>query len=775
MSKAGREKERFKSVAPARPLLTPDTEPGIWKIRTDRYGWLLPLFLALSVNANALLNDFTWDDKILFVDQADPAQKPAGPAPIPGVYYRPLITWSYNLDRAIWGLNPFGFHLSVYLAHALAVLFVYFIAVSFLRLYQYPKEKGIALVTASLFAVHPIHSEAVAWISGRNDVFMALFLLVAFYAYLRYRQGTAAWVALPVFALGAVLGLLSKETAIPFLFIFPVCDFLFHHAGILKRQGIKDPATWIWIAAWVSFALYRLSHVEMPSAHREAAASLGNEIMTFFSALGYYLKLLFLPYPLNLFVHKLPVGNLLALYYLALGTAGVAVLLWIAVKKSRTLFAVGAAWFVLGMAAPLVVPLAKVAVTPVAERYTYLASGGFLLLVGLGGFEVRRWVQAQGGLLITARWVLMSLGLAVGLLSCLTIERNGVWRNEITLWEDAVRKSPEAVLPHYNLGIAYGAVGRREEAVQVYQAALKLDPAHSLAHNNLGNLYKEMGRFEEAVQEYQSAMKLQPDHAGASAMAKPHNNLGVVYKEMGRFEEAVREFQAAMQLQPNSANPRFNLGAVYEELGRLDEAIHEYRSGLEINPSDALAHKKLADVLSRKGRTEEAEKEYQVASTLQPTVQKPQPDSAVSHYNRGTSLSGQGRLDEAVAEFQTAIRLDPNYQNAHYNLGLAYANQGKFNEAIAEFQTVVRLKPDDPSAHAVLGDIYKDQGKLNETMVEYQTVLRLDPNQVEVHYNLGQVYGRAGRLEDAKKQYQQALQLQPDFSAARKALEFLPR
>ncbi|MBI3610942.1 MAG: tetratricopeptide repeat protein [Nitrospirae bacterium] len=817
MGKASRSKERSKNGASAGFASFSQPLPKF------HYSWLIPLFLALLTNANVLLNGFAWDDAIFFVEYSD--QKPNALGLAQDAYYRPLISWSYQLDHWIWGLKPFGFHLSVYLAHAITTLLLYLCVRLLLRLYR--REESIALLTASLFAVHPIHAEAVAWISGRNDVYMTLFMMTALYAFLRYRQEPSSWIMLPLFALGSVLGLLSKETAIPFLMIFPVLDVLFHRSEVIRWRGMKDPLTWVWVLSLGLFILYRLVQVGMPPAYSDEVPLAGG-IKTLFLALGYYLKLLFIPYPLNLFVAELPSGGV-GVSYLLIGASGTIILLLGIFKWSRTLFAIGVVWFIAGMAAPLVVPFVPVSVTPVAERYAYLASGGFLFMITVGALEGRRWFQARWDRPIQAQWVIGGMVLIVSLFSYLTMERNAIWRDEAILWENTVLKLPHAALPHYNLGNVYKRRGRLEEAITEYQTAINLQPDYANAHHNLGVVYKDLGRLEDAIKEYQTALKLQPDFVAHHNLGvafkdlgrledavkeyqtalklqpdfvEAHNNLGVVYKDLGRLEDAVKEYQTAVKLQPDYANAHYNLGLafgrqerleealrelqaairlgpnhedahyntalIYRKLGRLEEAVQEYQIAIRLKPEDAAVYNNLGFVYQVQGRFEEAIREYRAAIKLQP-------DSVEVHNRLGNILAQQGQLDEAIKEFQIALKLQPDYAPAHNNLGNASAKQGRLEEAIKEYQIAIKLQPDNDDPYNNLGEVYRVRGQLQEAIKAYQTALRLNPNNVNAHYNLGVVYQRLGKLEEAKKQYQQALQLKPDFLPARKALESVPK
>ncbi|MBI3610566.1 MAG: tetratricopeptide repeat protein [Nitrospirae bacterium] len=666
MGKAKRTKGPQRDLNPGASGSTGQRTRGNAEARLFRFGWLLPLLLSLGVNATVLFNGFAWDDAVFFVEQPDPtvpSQKIDGPALKADAYFRPLIGWSYTLDRAIWGLNPFGFHLSIYLAHALTTLLVYLSVVTLLRLYHKEKAEGIALLTASLFAVHPIHAEAVAWISGRSDIFMTLFMMIALYAYLRYRQGATSRITLPLFAMGCVLSLFSKETAIPFLLIFPVLDVLFHRSEAtrwrVRLRRMKDPLIWVWAVGLGSFILYRLAQVGMPPAPSGGTLSEGNGITTLFIALGYYLKLLFIPHPLNLFVPELPTGPAGAIYGL-IGLGGTLLLVWILIRRSRTPGAVGVVWFLLGMAAPAVVPYVRVSVTPVAERYAYLASGGFLLLVSLGGHELWRRAQARWDDRIEVRWAFIGAGVVVGLMSLLTVARNGVWRDEVLIWEDTVRKSPQAALPYYNLGNVYKRRGRPEEAARVYRAALTLKPGLASPHFNLGVVYEELGRLDEAIQEYQTGLKIDPNDALA------HKKLANVLSRKGRTEDAEKEYQTALKLQPDSAVTHYNLGTGLIQQGRLEEAVREFRAAIRLDP------------------------DYQNA-----------------HYNLGLAYANQGKRMEAIEEFRTVVRLKPDDAAAHAVLGDLYKDQGKVAEAKYQYERALQLKPDFTAAREALSSLPK--------------------------------------------------------------------
>jgi len=572
-------------------------------ITMAKYGWLPPLLLALGVNVNVLFNGLVWDDQFIVGGQPHAVRETASAAVAPQAYYRPMIAWSYQLDRWIWGANPFGFHLTVYLAHAVTVVLFYFCLRLLLRLYQ--KEEAIAVLAASLFAVHPIHVEAVAWIAGRNDILTALFILTALYAYLRNVLGTSWVITLPLFLSGCALSLLCKETAIPFLLFFPALDLFFHRAGIRRRRGMLSPVTWAVVPMLAGFAVYRSLQVGWPPA---ASAIEPQRLLT---AVGYYLKLLFIPFPLNLFVPELPSGNA-GLLYLAAGAMGILALLWMVLRGSRTPSAIGAVWFLLGIAAPLAVLFLPVSATPVAERYAYLASGGFLFPISLGAWASMRWIQARAGIKIDLRWGAAGAAVIIGLFSYMTADRNAVWKDDIALWEDTVQKSPGAAVAYNNLGQAYNDGGRTDLAVAAYRTALKLKPDYAMTYNNMGSLMADQGRIEESFRAYEMALTLNPDYPAA------HYNLGRLFDDQGHPEQAALEYQTAIRLVPGFAEAHNNLGSIYAEQGNLDEAVREFRIALGLKPGLIEAYFNLGNLHLRQGRTAEASEAFQRALQLKP-------------------------------------------------------------------------------------------------------------------------------------------------------------
>jgi Flp pilus assembly protein TadD len=331
-----------------------------------------------------------------------------------------------------------------------------------------------------------------------------------------------------------------------------------------------------------------------------------------------YLEKLLLPLNLNAFHVLHPISSIFetgGIVSLAVTAAFVVVTFLAFKKKSKVCFGL----FVIAL--PLLPSLYIPAVgeNVFAERYLYLPSFGFVLLIALA----LSWAKAVNPGLASG---LVMISLAVVMVySAGTVNRNAVWRDDVTLFTNMVRKSPDAAPPHNNLGYAYLKQNRLNEAVNEFITALKLMPEYAEAHNNLGNAYLDQNRLDESVNEFIAALKLRPDYA------KAHNNLGYAYLKQNRLNEAVNEFITALKLMPEYAEAHNNLGIAYLEQNRLDEAVNEFITALKLKP-----------------------------------------DYANAHYNLGYAYLGQNRLDEAVHEFITALALRPDDVEARNNLEICY-------------------------------------------------------------------------------------------------------
>lgn len=567
-------------------------------------GILLLLAVVAAVYANSLRNEFLFDDLETIVE----LQSPGGSGPFGPLRtllsgrgaYRPIRSASYALDYAVSGLEPWGYHLVNIALHAGSTVLVFLIA---RRLFDRPPP---ALLAALLFAVHPIQTDAVTYLSGRRDVLSGLLVLAGFYAFLRYRgTGRAAFLALAI--LLYPLAFLSKESGI-------ILPLLCVGYDISRRLRIHDPGggageslrailtgawatvregRWLYLPLAVlagGFAAYVLLFVRGTWQQSYHGGSLAMTLLTMSRVVLHYLGLLIFPLSLNAdySYNAFPVTDawtdpraLAALLVLAgLGYG------WLILVARRPLAAFGGAWFGLALLpVSQIVPHHEL----MAEHFLYIPSVGFCLLItGLlePVLDDRR----------SARVLYGAAALVLALLSLRTVMRNTDWRDDLTLWRTTVQTAPQSARARNNLGAAYLRRGELILAQVELEAATRITPDFSAAHGNLGKLYLDRGDLTKATAELETAITLKPGEM------IPRLWLGAVLLREGREAEAEAQFQAAMTSRRSAPYASNNLGVLAARQGRFEKAAVAFREALQMMPELAEARTNLARLADRQDR-----------------------------------------------------------------------------------------------------------------------------------------------------------------------------
>jgi len=485
--------------------------------------------LAALAYLGALHNPFVYDDRLTVVENAS-LRTPSDLRFLFGYsLFRPLVNLSYAADYALWGLDPFGYHLTSLALHVVNVGLVYTLALRMAGAARAP----VAAVPAALFAVHPLMTEAVGYVSGRSEVLCGLFflagLLLARRALLSLRLRDTA---LAVVAM--LLALAAKEVAAGFPLVVLAYDRLLLEGSPderrLRVRRVHVVLFLLVLAGAAARVFVYVRHEGGPSASvwRNALLQLGISWR--------YLGLLVWPRGQSIVHEFAEVPGLLDLATLA-SAAGVALVFTVShrLRARAPLLLFGAIWFYATLAPSSALPLNEA----MAEHRAYLPSIGVFLCVAAG-------VDAFGHRL--------ALVPVVALLVVLTVERNRVWSDRVRLWQDAVAKSPSTYA----------------------------------THDVLADLYRERGDCRSAVGEYERAIAILPGEVGAWL------NLGICRAELGEPDLARQAFEEAMARAPGLAGPHFDLGLLAEKRGDRDEARRQYRAALALDPTHERARGRLA-------------------------------------------------------------------------------------------------------------------------------------------------------------------------------------
>jgi protein O-mannosyl-transferase len=600
---------------------------GTWRRLTDsplRLAAGLTFLVATALYLRTLGHQFVWDDlSILMANDSLADWSKLGSNLAPGFFYepsgpelldywRPVVVLSHMIDRTLFAEAAWGPHLVNALLHgATSVL-------ALLLCHAWSRSVRGALAAGLLFAVHPVHVEVVAWVSGRSDLLMGLFAALALWADSRHGQTQGArWqvLALASFA----LALLSKEAAVVLPALIAARVLLAPTAWSPSRPRSLKGAL-LAVAPFLAVALLLLGvRFGLLGGVRPAGVASSAERLTLFwtwwSASGLYLELLV--WPLNLgILHHLPVvrqvleprvwAGCLAFFGL-LGTG------W-RLRGRAPDAAFGVAILLIGLA-PLsnfLIPVSRQAGAdfPVAERFLYLPSLGFCLVAARllsswlpsqvarlaarsgqrqGSAPARRETSSSSERMVLA----VSLGLLIAM-AARSDARIRDWKSDLTLFAAAVRESPDSYLAHLNYASALAQVAssesdpmrrleRREAARRHYLEAAAIVPDDFHTHYDLGNLFLSTGLNDEAESAYRRALELNP------ALHQARINLGTLLVRKGDLEGALAQFEAADRRSPGLAAAKVNQAHVLQMLGRPGEAIPLYEAALALQPGLAAA------------------------------------------------------------------------------------------------------------------------------------------------------------------------------------------
>jgi tetratricopeptide (TPR) repeat protein len=589
--------------------------------------------------------------------------------------YRPIPMVTFALNYFLGGYDPAGYHVVNIVIHLVNGILVYFLAlVLFRQLLDRGGGKGatppdapvppslkasiqeMSLFAALLFVVHPLQTQSVTYIIQRMNSMAVLFCLSALLLYIHGRFARTTWKRWTLFAACVVswgLALGSKQIAAPLPFFLFLYEWYFFQdlsmAWIKRNIGYAlVPVAVFCLVALVYLAPNPLEKIAGRYEYRDF--SMWERVLSEFRVVVYYVSLFLFPHPSRLRVdYDVPPSQgwldpMTTLFSLGaiLGLMGLAVCL---AKKERL-----ASFTILWYFGSLVVESSIIPLALVFEHRVYLPSVLLcMMMVSLIYRLVTRWPRVR----------LVLLCAMVAVLCLWTYQRNQVWKDPITLWEDCVKKSPNGARAHFHLGTALIVHPEHyDTAVFHFCEALRLDPHYPDAHVSLGIALMEKDKLDEAISHFHTALKIMP------IFPRAHLHLGRALSRQGRLEEAAGHLAQALQMRSDFVDAYNDLGNVLVRLGHHDDAADMYSEVLRREPDNVKAHCNLAIVLLGQERLDKAISHFSKALEITP-------DNAQVHSNLGVALVRQGRLEEAVHHFSEALRLNPDDANARNNLAFA--------------------------------------------------------------------------------------------------------
>ena len=581
--------------------------------------------LGFLVYSNSFQNSFHFDDFPSITDNS--AIRHIGN--LQGIWnYWPtrfLTYFSVALNYQWGGYGVLGYHIFNFLTHLACGILLWWLTVLTFNTPALKKEaiarhaKPLAFFAAAIFLLHPIQTQPVDYIIQRATLLAALFYIASLSLYVKTRLiqgqegGTRIWqLYFGGSLLSACAGMFCKEITISLP--LTVCLYEFCFLRNKKSPGWKYVIVYFLVALIIPLTMILGKLVDFQKARFVNEAGPGISSWHYFltqtRVLVTYLRLLFVPvnqnldyyYPASRSLFEAPV--LFSLLLLALVISAGARLF----RKYRLPSFCVSWFFITLLLESSFFPIADV----IFEHRLYLPMAGFSIFL----VSALYYLLEEKGFKVTVA----ILSVLVLFYSMASHQRNKVWKDEFTLWDDAARKSPQKARPYVNRGQAYQKKGRINLALTDYNKAIAIKSTYAEAFNNRAMVYQDSGSLDMALADYNKAVEINPKYAEA------YVNRGIAYAKKGEAGLAFADFAKALEVLPDCAEAYVNRGTLYAKEGNLDLALADYNKAIDSNP-------------------------YLV---------KPR-------FNRGLAFQNKGSLGLALIDYSKAIQLDPGYTDAYIN------------------------------------------------------------------------------------------------------------
>ncbi len=557
--------------------------------------------------------------------------------PLATPQYYPLVHTSFWIEHHLWGMDPVGYHLINILLHAGIAILLW----QLLRRLSMPG----AFLAAAVFAVHPVQTETVAWVTERKNLLSALFYLLSLLAYLEFRpleEGAASgsrrrygW-SLACFA----LALLSKTVAgsLPVAIVL----LLWWKRGRVAWRDLLPLLPFIGLAICGGAATVALEKSHVGAFGEEWSLGPIGRLLLAGRSLWFYTGKLIWPAKLDFEYPRWRIDP--GVWWQWLFTPaylGALFVLW----RQRRRIGRGPLTAGLFFAVTLIPALGFFDVYPfrfsyVADHFQYQASAG---LICLGAASAAAAVHRLRFSRVQAAAGAVALLAALGVL---TFRQAGNYRDAETLWRRSIAGNPSAWMAMNNLAVLLNDQGRCSEALLLLDRSLALKPDHAEACYNRGNSHLALDSLDAAIADYGRAIRLNPTYVDA------YNNRGTAHLAGHQYPEAVRDFTRALELEPGFAGAWCNRAGSYLEMNRPDLAIADYTRAVALRI-----------------------------------------DYAEAYSGRGSAFAALDSVRQAASDFDRAIALQPANPQAYFSRGRMYARLGRYAEAILDFTRALDVRP----------------------------------------------------------------------------------
>jgi protein O-mannosyl-transferase len=691
-------KQKHRKANPASKQINKTFQPTVKK--EHKKNIVLPLLGILALTfflyLKSLQNGFTnYDDDVLILNNDLVQNLTFGNlysmfySFLNGMYH-PLVTLSWALEYHFWGDSAYHFHLINLFFHLLNVWLVY----RFILLLT--DKLNITIIVTLIFALHPMVSESVLWLSERKDLLCYAFMLGGLIHYMKYLKNDLRFKYILLTFIFLLFAVFSKPSAIVFPLLLIAIDY--NRGRKITRKNLTEKIPFFLLA--ILFGIIAL--LAARSVHGEDILknySFLDRIFFVGYAVMFYLYKLIIPVGLSAkhFYPLLKDGLLPAEYYISfVALIFIIISLFRYARKNRELIG-GCLFYVASIV--IVLPVVPVGDTVAADRYSYISYIGLLLIAGhyYDKFRDTEFLRMKTGhifKLVIAAFVIFY--------SVMTYSRNGVWKDSETLWTDVISKDSSASLAYVARGDARAALANYEDASKDYTKAIYIDSTSSIAYNNRGYVNIKTGKYDDAQIDLDQAISLKPK------FTKAYYNRSCLYIETKKYKEALTDCDKTIELSPKFAYAYYNRGSAHYNLGNHKDAIQDFSEAILLD------------------------------STMD-----------IFYYYRGLTYYDMESFNAALNDFSSAIKLNGSNTDALLYHSKCLFKSQNYSSAISDLDELVKMKPDNVTYIYYRGNAKYYKGDMIGALQDFNTILYSSADFAPAYYGRALAYIASDSLESA--------------------------
>lgn len=669
------------------------------------YCYLIIIIVTYSIFYNSLSNEFVFDDESVIVGNQSITDLDNIPKfftaedgfhKVIGRYYRPITSTTYALDYYFWGLKPYGFHLTNIIIHIISCLLLFKILTVLFWRYKY--RNLFALLSTLIFAAHPIHTEAVSWVSGRTDSLVTMFFFASFLFYIEYtkdmkfdktenslksiKENSLGYLILSL--LFYTMGLLTKEMIITMPAIILLYDFVYRKKNFeyFKKNFISYASFAVISAGYLMVRYILLKDIpERTNYLYFIGSDVYVVIGTMIKTIPVYFRLLFVPFGL-LYHYNGVIPDAKSILDGAVILSFLFIVFLIVVSiiyyKKDSIVSFCILFFLVTLLPVMnIIPSMNL----MAERFLYMTSFGLILLIchlALKGSAKRDFTFLTIGMII----IICSL-------SYLTFKRNADWKDNNTLYTSA--KNVEGSVLLVNSGNILANEKKYDEAAALYKKAIEIRDKNLLAHHNLGLVYLVKGNLDSAEMKFNKGVSID------SLAPDGYYQLANVYRMQNKKEEAIKMLLKLQTVYPNYRESE-NILKMFAETELSDTS----KTGSTDNPSKLDEAKNLRlNTLQNSSYKNYSEKKYEDAiKDLKELITLSSDSVSKSGFmnNIGMCYSEMNNGEMEEKYYLESYNWDKTNVNAMNGLAAYYKRTGKTDKAIMYLEKILTINPTDEVA-----------------------------------------------------------------------------